>query len=144
MAAVALTPFSETKFDHPAQLGLPVSSPTVDLSVTWDSGAGNVLVCRPRDEVVSRIHQGARRGDAPGVTAVRWKPDGRPPFHPQFLCYKRSMRGISCSRYYRPVHSRRLDRRLRPPHGPREQQGGAQHQGSGARSAGDDNPRRVG
>ncbi|SPO01037.1 related to cyclosome/APC subunit Cut20/Apc4 [Cephalotrichum gorgonifer] len=76
MVTVALTPFSETKYAQPAPPGLPASSPTVDLSVTWDADSGNVLVCRPRDEVVSRIHQGGR-GHAPGVTAVRWKPDGQ-------------------------------------------------------------------
>lgn len=121
MAAVALAPFSETKLDSSAQPGLPVSSPTVDLSVTWDSGAGNVLVCRPRDEVVSRIHQGARRGDALGVTAVRWKPDGRSPFYHHSLGRKGFWRGSLSLRYDRAVYCRGVDRWLRPPHGAREQ-----------------------
>lgn len=78
MVTATLAHFSETKFERAAPPGLPVSSPTVDLSATWDSGAGAVLVCRPGDEVVSRIQAGGRRGDV-RVTAVRWKPDGRPP-----------------------------------------------------------------
>ena len=80
MVAATLTPFSETKFERPAPAGLPVSSPTVDLSATWDGGAGAVLVCRPGDEIVSRIQAGGRRGDA-GVTAMRWKLDGRAPLN---------------------------------------------------------------
>lgn len=79
-APIALEAFSETKFEHAAQSGLPVSSPTVDLSVTWDQATGNVLVQRPRNEVVSKIQQGGRgrRGETATVTAVKWKPDGTP------------------------------------------------------------------
>ena len=78
VAQIALSAFSETKYDHATQPGLPVSSPIVDLSVTWDSAAGNVFIYRPKNEVVSKIHQGAkgRRGEPSTVTAVKWKPDG--------------------------------------------------------------------
>ena len=78
MVTATLTPFSETRFERPAPQGLPVSSPTVNLSATWDDGTGAVLVCRAGDEVVSRIQAGGRKAGA-GVTAVRWKPDGRVP-----------------------------------------------------------------
>lgn len=80
MVAATLTPVSETRFERAAPPDLPASSPTVDLSATWDAGAYAVLVCRPGGEVVSRIQAG-RRADA-GVTAVRWKPDGRRLFTP--------------------------------------------------------------
>lgn len=69
---------SETKFDHRVPDGLPKSNPTVDLSVTWDAAARNLLIYRPRDQVVSKIHQYARPGTtAPEPLALKWKPDGR-------------------------------------------------------------------
>ncbi|PKS10324.1 hypothetical protein jhhlp_002075 [Lomentospora prolificans] len=78
LTPITLSAFSETKYERPAQDGLPVSSPTVDLSVTWDGAGGNVLVYRPKNEVVSKIHQAAKgRREAAAVTAVRWKPDGQ-------------------------------------------------------------------
>jgi len=75
----ALSAFSETKYEHPAPPGLPASCPTLDLSVSLDGEGSNVLVYRPRDQVVSRIHQagGRARGREVGATAVRWKPDGK-------------------------------------------------------------------
>ncbi|KAG7133645.1 hypothetical protein HYQ45_008214 [Verticillium longisporum] len=69
---------SETKFDHRVPDGLPKSNPTVDLSVTWDAAARNLLIYRPRDQVVSKIHQYARPGTtAPEPLALKWKPDGQ-------------------------------------------------------------------
>ncbi|KAM0334150.1 hypothetical protein ACHAQA_001170 [Verticillium albo-atrum] len=69
---------SETKFDHRVPDGLPRSNPTVDLSVTWDAAAKNLLIYRPRDQVVSKIHQYARPGTtAPEPLALQWKPDGQ-------------------------------------------------------------------
>ncbi|KAF3354061.1 hypothetical protein VdG1_00318 [Verticillium dahliae VDG1] len=69
---------SETKFDHRVPDGLPKSNPTVDLAVTWDAAARNLLIYRPRDQVVSKIHQYARPGTtAPEPLALKWKPDGQ-------------------------------------------------------------------
>ncbi|KAM0285309.1 hypothetical protein ACHAQH_001498 [Verticillium albo-atrum] len=69
---------SETKFDHRVPDGLLRSNPTVDLSVTWDAAAKNLLIYRPRDQVVSKIHQYSRPGTtAPQPLALKWKPDGQ-------------------------------------------------------------------
>ncbi|KAG7116603.1 Anaphase-promoting complex subunit 4 like protein [Verticillium longisporum] len=69
---------SETKFDHRVPDGLPKSNPAVDLSVTWDAAARNLLIYRPRDQVVSKIHQYSRPGTtAPEPLALKWKPDGQ-------------------------------------------------------------------
>ncbi|KAH0443344.1 anaphase-promoting complex component cut20 apc4 [Colletotrichum camelliae] len=73
-----LRPFSETRFDHRVIDGFPLSNPTVDLSVSWDSSGKNLLIYRPKDQVVSKIHQFAKPGEtAPEPQAVRWKPDGQ-------------------------------------------------------------------
>lgn len=60
-----------------------MSCPTLDLSVTWDSDDRNLLIYRPPDQTVSKIHQVAPPGHkAPEVQAVTWKPDGEPFLHP--------------------------------------------------------------
>ncbi|KAF6806842.1 anaphase-promoting complex component cut20 apc4 [Colletotrichum sojae] len=70
--------FSETKFDHRVADGFPPSNPILDLSVSWDASGKNLLICRPKDQVVSKIHQFAKAGQsAPEPQAVRWKPDGQ-------------------------------------------------------------------
>ncbi|KAH6671548.1 anaphase-promoting complex component Cut20/Apc4 [Plectosphaerella plurivora] len=69
---------SETKFDHRVPAGLPKSNPTVDLSVSWDALGKNLLIYRPKDQVVSKIHQYVRPGAAaPEPLAITWKSDGR-------------------------------------------------------------------
>jgi anaphase-promoting complex subunit 4 len=56
----------------------PIGCPTLDLAVTWDQDDRNLLVYRPPDQVVSKIHQVASPGDkAPEVCAVTWRPDGK-------------------------------------------------------------------
>ncbi|GJC86577.1 anaphase-promoting complex subunit 4 [Colletotrichum liriopes] len=73
-----LRSYSETKFDHRVVDGFPCSNPTVDLSVSWDAVGKNLLIYRPREQVVSKIHQFAKPGQqAPQPQAVRWKPDGQ-------------------------------------------------------------------
>ncbi|TQN65656.1 Anaphase-promoting complex subunit 4 [Colletotrichum shisoi] len=70
--------YSETRFDHRVADGFPFSNPTVDLSVSWDASGKNLLIYRPREQVVSKIHQFAKTGQqAPEPQAVRWKPDGQ-------------------------------------------------------------------
>ncbi|OHF02630.1 anaphase-promoting complex component Cut20/Apc4 [Colletotrichum orchidophilum] len=70
--------YSDTKFDHRVAKGFPCSNPTVDLSVSWDAQGKNLLIYRPREQVVSKIHQFAKPGQqAPEPQAVRWKPDGQ-------------------------------------------------------------------
>lgn len=72
-----LRSYSETRFDHRVADGYPFSNPTVDLSVSWDASGKNLLIYRPREQVVSKIHQFAKTGQqAPEPQAVRWKPDG--------------------------------------------------------------------
>ncbi|TID02836.1 Anaphase-promoting complex subunit 4 [Colletotrichum higginsianum] len=73
-----LRSYSETRFDHRVADGYPFSNPTVDLSVSWDASGKNLLIYRPREQVVSKIHQFAKTGQqAPEPQAVRWKPDGQ-------------------------------------------------------------------
>ncbi|KZL83781.1 anaphase-promoting complex component cut20 apc4 [Colletotrichum incanum] len=73
-----LRPYSETRFDHRVADGFPCSNPTVDLSVSWDALGKNLLIYRPREQVVSKIHQFAKPGQqAAQPQAVRWKPDGQ-------------------------------------------------------------------
>ncbi|KAF9871668.1 anaphase-promoting complex component cut20 apc4 [Colletotrichum karsti] len=73
-----LPPYSETRFDHRVADGFPISNPTVDLSISWDAADKNLLIVRPKDQVVSKIHQFAKPGEsAPEPQAVRWKPDGQ-------------------------------------------------------------------
>lgn len=75
-----LPPYSETRFDHRVADGFPISNPTVDLSISWDAADKNLLIVRPKDQVVSKIHQFAKPGEsAPVPQAVRWKPDGKKP-----------------------------------------------------------------
>ncbi|KAL0931684.1 anaphase-promoting complex component cut20 apc4 [Colletotrichum truncatum] len=70
--------YSETRYDHRVADGFPSSNPAVDLSVSWDASGKNLLVYRPKDQVVSKIHQFAKPGEsAPVPQAVRWKPDGQ-------------------------------------------------------------------
>ncbi|KAK7445242.1 anaphase-promoting complex component Cut20/Apc4 [Colletotrichum acutatum] len=70
--------YSDTKYDHRVAEGFPCSNPTVDLSVSWDAHGKNLLIYRPREHVVSKIHQFAKPGQqAPEPQAVRWKPDGQ-------------------------------------------------------------------
>ncbi|ROT40340.1 anaphase-promoting complex component Cut20/Apc4 [Sodiomyces alkalinus F11] len=69
---------SETRFDHRVPDGLPKSNPTVDLTATWDASAENLLIYRPKDQVVSKIRQISRPGiAAPEPLALKWKPDGQ-------------------------------------------------------------------
>ncbi|KXH30890.1 anaphase-promoting complex component Cut20/Apc4 [Colletotrichum simmondsii] len=76
--AMQLRHYSDTKFDHRVAEGFPCSNPTVDLSVSWDAHGKNLLIYRPREHVVSKIHQFAKPGQqAPEPQAVRWKPDGQ-------------------------------------------------------------------
>ncbi|GKT43952.1 uncharacterized protein ColSpa_04133 [Colletotrichum spaethianum] len=73
-----LRSYSETRFDHRVADGFPCSNPTVDLSVSWDASGKNLLIYRPREHVVSKIHQFAKPGhQAPQPQAVKWKPDGQ-------------------------------------------------------------------
>ncbi|KAK2000619.1 anaphase-promoting complex component Cut20/Apc4 [Colletotrichum falcatum] len=73
-----LRSYSETKFEHRVADGFPCSNPTVDLSVSWDATGKNLLIYRPKDQVVSKIHQFAKPGQqTPQPQAVRWKPDGQ-------------------------------------------------------------------
>ncbi|KXH66934.1 anaphase-promoting complex component Cut20/Apc4 [Colletotrichum salicis] len=75
---IQLRHYSDTKFDHRVVEGFPCSNPTVDLSVSWDAQGKNLLIYRPREHVVSKIHQFAKPGQqAPEPQAVRWKPDGQ-------------------------------------------------------------------
>ncbi|GFP59212.1 anaphase-promoting complex subunit 4 [Trichoderma asperellum] len=56
----------------------PIGCPTLDLAATWDQDDRSVLVYRPLDQVVSKIHQVASPGEkAPEVCAVTWRPDGQ-------------------------------------------------------------------
>ncbi|KAL6895150.1 anaphase-promoting complex, cyclosome, subunit 4 domain-containing protein [Trichoderma evansii] len=55
----------------------PIGCPTLDLAATWDQDDRNLLVYRPLDQIVSKIHQVASPGEkAPEVCAVTWRPDG--------------------------------------------------------------------
>ncbi|KAK1987036.1 anaphase-promoting complex component Cut20/Apc4 [Colletotrichum cereale] len=73
-----LRSYSETRFDHRVTDAFPCSNPTVDLSVSWDAAGKNLLIYRPREQVVSKIHQFAKPGQqTPQPQAVRWKPDGQ-------------------------------------------------------------------
>ncbi|EFQ28492.1 anaphase-promoting complex component Cut20/Apc4 [Colletotrichum graminicola] len=73
-----LRSYSETRFDHRVADGFPCSNPTVDLSVSWDATGKNLLIYRPREQVVSKIHQFAKPGQQTlQPQAVRWKPDGQ-------------------------------------------------------------------
>lgn len=72
---------TELQTKTPAGRRFPVGCPTLDLAATWDQDDRNLLVYRPPDQVVSKIHQVAAPGEAaPEVRAVTWRPDG------QFLC----------------------------------------------------------
>lgn len=56
----------------------PIGCPTLDLAVTWDQEDRNLLVYRPPDQIVSKIHQVASAGEkTPEVCAVTWTPDGK-------------------------------------------------------------------
>nr|XP_036584808.1 anaphase-promoting complex component cut20 apc4 [Colletotrichum truncatum]KAF6794458.1 anaphase-promoting complex component cut20 apc4 [Colletotrichum truncatum] len=66
----------ETRYDHRVADGFPSSNPAVDLSVSWDASGKNLLVYRPKDQVVSKIHQFAKPGESAPVPqaflAVGW------------------------------------------------------------------------
>ncbi|KJZ76009.1 hypothetical protein HIM_04465 [Hirsutella minnesotensis 3608] len=73
-----LSLLSENKLKSRAPDGFPVSCPTLDIAATWDSSNRDLLICRPRGEIVSKIHQlGAPGTTAPEAVAVTWKPDGQ-------------------------------------------------------------------
>jgi anaphase-promoting complex subunit 4 len=77
LRATKLSVFSETNFNHRVPDNLPASCPTVDLSATWDDASRNLLIFRPKDQIVSKIHQVGKPGlAAPTPQAVKWKPDG--------------------------------------------------------------------
>jgi len=121
--------FSETKFDHRVRDQFPATCPTVDLTATWDATGKNLLICRPRDQIVLRIHQTAPPGTtAPEPQAVRWKPNGMlpaisPPLPPSPPCW-----GITpVLTSARAVPRSRVERWIRAADGPGEQQGRASH-----------------
>lgn len=77
MMALELPLFSETEFEHRAPDNFPVSCPTLDLTVTWEAAARDVLIYRPPGQAVSKIHQlGPPGSKALEALAVTWKPDG--------------------------------------------------------------------
>lgn len=68
---------SEAEFEFKAPNGFPVGCPTLDLCTTWDGGDKNLLIYRPPNQTVSKIHQVGPPGTkAPDALAVTWKPDG--------------------------------------------------------------------
>ncbi|KAI5459994.1 anaphase-promoting complex, cyclosome, subunit 4-domain-containing protein [Mariannaea sp. PMI_226] len=70
--------YSQTEYEGTVPKGYPVSCPTLDLSVTWDSTSRNLFIYRPPAQAVSKIHQIATPGQkAPDAQAVTWKPDGQ-------------------------------------------------------------------
>ncbi|KAL7929912.1 anaphase-promoting complex, cyclosome, subunit 4 domain-containing protein [Trichoderma chlorosporum] len=69
---------TELQAKTPAGRRFPVGCPTLDLAATWDQDDKNLLVYRPPDQIVSKIHQAAAPGEAaPEVRAVTWRPDGQ-------------------------------------------------------------------
>ncbi|KAL7942047.1 anaphase-promoting complex, cyclosome, subunit 4 domain-containing protein [Trichoderma barbatum] len=69
---------TELQIKTPAGRRFPVGCPTLDLAATWDQDDKNLLVYRPSDQIVSKIHQVAAPGEAaPEVLAVTWRPDGQ-------------------------------------------------------------------
>lgn len=69
---------SEAEFESKAPNGFPVSCPTLDLSTTWDADEKDLLIYRPPNQAVSKIHQvGPPGSKAPDALAVTWKPDGK-------------------------------------------------------------------
>ncbi|EHK18259.1 uncharacterized protein TRIVIDRAFT_47402 [Trichoderma virens Gv29-8] len=69
---------TELQTKAPAGRRFPVGCPTLDLAATWDQDDRNLLVYRPPDQIVSKIHQVAAPGEeAPEVRAVTWRPDGQ-------------------------------------------------------------------
>ncbi|ODA81562.1 hypothetical protein RJ55_00062 [Drechmeria coniospora] len=73
-----LTLLSETEFDSKAPNGFPASCPKLDLATVWDTGGRNLLIYRPPNQVISKIHHvGAPGKPAPEAVAVTWKPDGK-------------------------------------------------------------------
>lgn len=70
--------YSETVFESKAPDNFPLSCPSLDLSTTWDAVGRKLLIYRPPEQIVSKIHQvGAGPGPrAPEVVTVTWKPDG--------------------------------------------------------------------
>ncbi len=77
-ADASLSLLSETEFESKSPSGFPVSCPTLQLSATWEGGGGkNLLIYRPPNQVVSKIHQVGPPGTkAPDAVAVTWKSDG--------------------------------------------------------------------
>ncbi|KAG6225897.1 hypothetical protein E4U34_007493 [Claviceps purpurea] len=71
--------YSETVFESKAPDNFPLSCPSLDLSTTWDAVGRKLLIYRPPEQIVSKIHQvGAGPGPrAPEVVTVTWKPDGQ-------------------------------------------------------------------
>ncbi|KYK55848.1 hypothetical protein DCS_07813 [Drechmeria coniospora] len=91
-----LTLLSETEFDSKAPNGFPASCPKLDLATVWDTGGRNLLIYRPPNQVISKIHHvGAPGKPAPEAVAVTWKPDGS--WHP-FGTPKPNPPVTSCSR----------------------------------------------
>lgn len=77
--ATELELLGETELQGKTTAGgrFPVGCPTLDLAATWDQEDRNLLVYRPPDQIVSKIHQAASPGEkAPEVRAVTWRPDG--------------------------------------------------------------------
>jgi anaphase-promoting complex subunit 4 len=77
--ATVISLLSEVDFDHRAPDGFPAACPTLDLTVTWETGGKHLLILRPPGQIVSKIHQLGQPGQkAPDVLTVRWKPEGEP------------------------------------------------------------------
>jgi anaphase-promoting complex subunit 4 len=76
-ADASLSLLSETEFETRAPNGFPVSCPTLQLSTTWEASGKNLLIYRPPNQVVSKIHQVGPPGTkVPDAVAVTWKADG--------------------------------------------------------------------
>ncbi|KAJ6782555.1 hypothetical protein PWT90_01383 [Aphanocladium album] len=77
-ADASLRLLSEAEFEFKAPAGFPVSCATLDLSTSWDGADKNLLIYRPPNQAVTKIHQlGPPGSKAPDALAVTWKPDGQ-------------------------------------------------------------------
>ena len=75
--AKLLEVLNETRFSHRVPAGYPVTCPTLELTATWDATTSSLLIYRPSDQIVSRLHQNGRRGADPlQAEALSWRPDG--------------------------------------------------------------------
>ncbi|RFU75006.1 anaphase-promoting complex component cut20 apc4 [Trichoderma arundinaceum] len=64
---------TELEAKTPAGGRFPVGCPTLDLAATWDQEDRNLLVYRPPNQIVSKIHQAASPGErAPEFLSLGW------------------------------------------------------------------------